>query len=122
MTSAARHLVRSSVGAFALAVTAAACVAQGTASAPASAEGTVQVASAETPCKSAVSQSRMLCVSGAMCVRELSSILRSCASHGRAACNSAREALLASCGGQTDWYGTDDCRGALREVEAHCGP
>ena len=62
----------------------------------------------------------MLCVSGAMCVRELSQILRSCASDGRPACSTSREALLAACGGQSDWYGTEDCRRALRDVEAHC--
>lgn len=71
-------------------------------------------------CKEAVSESRLLCVSGARCVREISLILRSCDAQAGSSCALAREALRDACGRESDWYGSRDCHKAVQEVGARC--
>lgn len=82
-------------------------------------ERTLQRVSAES-CKDAVSQSRMLCVSGARCVREIGLILRACATHTGSSCAVARDQLRDACGRESDWYGSRDCHKAVQEVGARC--
>lgn len=89
--------------------------------------GTVQAAderplhrASAASCKKAVFDSRMLCLSGAYCVREISLILRSCGGKPGSPCAAARDELRESCGRESDWYGTRDCHKALERMGAHC--
>jgi hypothetical protein len=72
-------------------------------------------------CSAAVSDSRMLCLSGGRCVREISRILHSCSKPGHAACAAAREDLRSYCGRESDWYGTRECNIAVGQIPARCG-
>lgn len=72
-------------------------------------------------CKQAVTQSRLICLSGANCQREISPILRACNASGQASCSAAREDLQTYCGAQSPWYGSRECEGALQQVSHYCG-
>jgi hypothetical protein len=72
-------------------------------------------------CRQAVSQSRLVCLSGSNCQREISPILRTCNQPQHASCAAAREDLRAQCAPQSPWYGSRECEDALRQVSHYCG-
>jgi hypothetical protein len=71
-------------------------------------------------CKQAVSESRMVCLTGSNCQREISPILRTCHAPDRASCSAAREELRTYCAPQSKWYGTRECEEALAQVSHYC--
>lgn len=83
-------------------------------------KGYTHVAAA-TMCRQAVAQSRMICLSGSNCQREISPILRACGSSTQAACLASREDVRSHCAAQTTWQGSRECEGALQQVSHYCG-
>jgi hypothetical protein len=84
-------------------------------------ESAERVSVASTSCRQAVSQSRLVCLSGSNCQREISPILRTCNQPQHASCAAAREDLRAQCAPQSPWYGSRECEDALRQVSHYCG-
>lgn len=76
---------------------------------------------ASSSCSQAISQSRLLCLSGSNCQREISPILRSCNSTDQGACAAARDELRAACASPLPWYGSLECESAVRQVRHYCG-
>lgn len=72
-------------------------------------------------CKQAVSQSRLVCLTGSNCQREISPILRTCNALERASCADARQELRTYCAPQSKWYGSRECEDALVQVSHYCG-
>jgi len=83
-------------------------------------QSTRHVAVAGGGCKQAISQSRLLCLTGSNCQREISPVLRTCHAPQRASCTAAREDLRAHCSTQSPWYGSRECESALRQVGHYC--
>ena len=79
-----------------------------------------RVAIAGMSCAQAVSQSRLVCLSGSNCQREISPILRTCNVPEHASCAAAREDLRTHCTPQSPWYGSRECESALRQVSHYC--
>ena len=71
-------------------------------------------------CKEAVAQSRMICLTGTNCQREISQILRACAPSYHAACATARGDLRASCRTPSAFDGFRECNAALQQVRHYC--
>lgn len=71
-------------------------------------------------CTQAVAQSRMICLSGSQCQREISAILRACPAAAKS-CVEAREELRVYCGTPLPWDGSRQCDGAVRQVAHYCG-
>jgi hypothetical protein len=80
-----------------------------------------ELATAPPSCKQAVAQSRMLCVTGSHCQREISAILDACSRSSAASCVAARDDLRAYCSEVSPWYGTRECDAALKQVRHYCG-
>lgn len=80
-----------------------------------------QVVAAADSCRQAVSQSRLVCLSGFNCQREISPVLRSCAPADSTACMAARDELRTHCAPQSRWYGSRECDAALTQVSHYCG-
>jgi hypothetical protein len=74
----------------------------------------------DAACKRAVAQSRMVCVSGTNCQREISEVLHASNASRAPACASAREELRSKCASPTPWYGSKECQGALDQVGHYC--
>ena len=91
------------------------------AAADAASEGAAQASVASTSCRQAVSQSRLVCLSGSNCQRAISPILRTCNQPQHASCAAAREDLRARCAPQSPWYGSRECEEALQQVSHYCG-
>lgn len=73
-------------------------------------------------CAQAVARSRMICVTGSDCQREISEVLRVCtASDNAASCLQAREDVRTQCASGEPWYGTRGCEAALKQVAHYCG-
>jgi|SRR5690606_15940642 len=70
-------------------------------------------------CTEAVKQSRMVCLSGNDCQKEISQILKSCTAP-QPACKEARTELVARCGKQSKWQGTRECEDAIEQVRHYC--
>ena len=83
-------------------------------------KGQTHVAAA-TVCRQAVAQSRMICLSGSNCQREISPILRACSTSTQASCLASREDVRNHCATQTTWQGSRECEGALQQVSHYCG-
>lgn len=81
----------------------------------------LQAASSPVNCRQAVSQSRLLCLTGSNCQREISPVLRTCKAPERAACAAARADLRTHCAAQSPWYGSRECESALLQVGHYCG-
>jgi|SRR5688572_20608310 len=71
-------------------------------------------------CKEAVAQSRMICLTGTDCQREISQILRACSPSYHAACATARGDLRASCRTPSAFDGFRECNAALQQVGHYC--
>lgn len=71
-------------------------------------------------CKQAISQSRMICLTGASCQKEIGAVLRACDA-SPAACAAARYDLRTHCGKELPFDGSRECEGALRQVGRYCG-
>ena len=71
-------------------------------------------------CKQAISQSRMICLTGANCQKEIGAVLRACDA-SPAACTAARSELRTHCGKELPFDGSRECEGALRQVGRYCG-
>jgi hypothetical protein len=72
-------------------------------------------------CRQAVSQSRMVCVSGNDCQKEISLVLRVCDASAAASCVAARDDLRVFCSQPMPWDGSRGCESALRQVSHYCG-
>lgn len=70
-------------------------------------------------CKQAISQSRMICLTGANCQKEIGAVLRACDA-SPAACAAARYDLRTHCGKELPFDGSRECEGALRQVGRYC--
>lgn len=79
-----------------------------------------KLVTAPPSCKQAVAQSRMLCVTGSHCQREISSILQACSQSSAASCVEARGDLRTYCSEVSPWYGTRECDAALKQVRHYC--
>jgi len=88
---------------------------------PSLSASTTRTVVASLSCTDAISQSRLLCLSGSNCQREISPILRSCNSTDQAACVAARGELRAACASPLPWYGSLGCESAVRQVHHYCG-
>ena len=71
-------------------------------------------------CKQAISQSRMICLTGANCQKEIGAVLRAC-DIPPAACAAARYELRTHCGKELPFDGSRECEGALKQVSRYCG-
>ena len=80
-----------------------------------------QLAVAGVSCRQAVSQSRLLCLTGSNCQREISPVLRTCNATDRTSCAAARADLRTHCAAQSPWYGSRECESALLQVSHYCG-
>lgn len=80
-----------------------------------------RAAAASESCRQAVSQSRLVCLTGSNCQREISPILRTCNALERASCADARQELRTYCAPQSKWYGSRECETALTQVSHYCG-
>lgn len=78
------------------------------------------VAAVQANCRQAVAQSRMVCVTGANCQKEISPILRACSRSSTASCIAAREEVLSHCRAVLPWYGSRECEEAARQVSDYC--
>lgn len=106
---------------FAITAFAAAVPSFGHAAANSASESAERVSLASTSCRQAVSQSRLVCLSGSNCQREISPILRTCNQPQHASCAAAREDLRMQCAPQSPWYGSRECEDALQQVSHYCG-
>ena len=88
---------------------------------PSLSSSTTRTVVASLSCSDAISQSRLLCLSGSNCQREISPILRSCSSTDQPACVAARDGLRAACASPLPWYGSLECESAVRQVHHYCG-
>lgn len=70
-------------------------------------------------CKQAISQSRMICLTGANCQKEIGAVLRDCDA-SPAACTAARYELRTHCGKELPFDGSRECEGALKQVGRYC--
>ena len=73
-------------------------------------------------CRQAVSESRMICVSGNECQKEISLVLRVCDASTAASCVAARDDLRVFCSQPMPWDGSRGCESALRQVGHYCEP
>ena len=80
-----------------------------------------RVTLASPSCQQAVSQSRLVCLTGSNCQREISPILRTCNVPERASCAEARAELRTYCAPQSTVYGSRECEDALVQVSHYCG-
>lgn len=78
------------------------------------------VMAAPPGCKQAVAQSRMVCLTGSNCQREISQILESCSASTAASCADAREEMRQHCRQAAPWYGTRECQAAVQQVGHYC--
>lgn len=72
-------------------------------------------------CREAVGDSRMICVTGEECQKEISSILAACGASNSPACAAARDEMRRTCSRESPWYGTRKCEAALSQVGRRCG-
>lgn len=70
-------------------------------------------------CREAIQQSRMVCLTGNDCQKEISQILKAC-NAPQPACKEARNDLVARCGKQSKWQGTRECEAAIDQVRHYC--
>lgn len=72
-------------------------------------------------CRDAVEQSRMICITGSNCQKEISRILQACrVSNPSPACTTAREDLRTQCGHPAPFDSTRNCNAALKQVSEYC--
>ena len=71
-------------------------------------------------CKQAIYQSRMICLTGANCQKEIGAVLRACDAPP-ADCAAARYELRTHCGKELPFDGSRECKGALKQVATYCG-
>ena len=86
----------------------------------AAAAGEATRAGAHESCRNAVGDSRMICVSGENCQKEISSILAACSASKSPPCAAAREDVRKTCSRESPWYGTRQCQAALEQIARRC--
>jgi hypothetical protein len=72
-------------------------------------------------CRQAVSESRLICLNGSDCQREISRVLQICDTPTTPACMAARDELRTYCSKPLPWDSSRGCDGALRQVAHYCG-